>query len=124
MQLEQDRTQEVVSVRVIRIERRYLLKAFQGLRILRFDAVQNPQRVPDMRIFGILGRGVFERLLGLRHFLQVDQRDAAVHLGLDQRRVKLVGIGKFGRRLIQQLLVHQGRAQVVQLGCFRLFGWA
>ena len=66
---------------------------------------------------------MFQRLLGLRHFLQIDQRDAAVHLCLDQRRVKLVGIGKFGRRLFQQLLVHQGRAQVVHLRCFRLFGW-
>ncbi len=122
MQFEQDGTQKVVSVRVVRIKGRRFLKAFQGLRILRFDAVQNSQRVPDMRVLGILGRGLFERLLGFRHFLQVDQRDAAVHLGLDQRRVKLVGVSEFCLRLIQQLLVHQGGAKVVQLCCFRLLG--
>jgi hypothetical protein len=61
--------------------------------------------------------------LRFRHFLQVDQRDAAVHLGMDQRRVKLVGLCEFGLRFIQQLLIHQGGAKVVQLGGFRLLGW-
>ncbi len=113
MQFEQDRTQEVVRIRVVRIKGRCFLKAFQGLRILGFDAVQNAQRIPDVRILGVLGRGLFERLLGFRHFLQVDQRDAAVHLGMDQRRVKLVGVGEFRLRFIQQLLIHQGGAKVV-----------
>src|SRR5580704_18865611 len=122
MQLKQHGTQKVMCVRVIWIERGYLLETFQGLGILRFDAVQNPQRVPDMRILWIQGRSVFERLLSLRHFLQIDQRDAAVHLSMDQRRVQLERIPKFSSRFFQQLLVHERRAQVVRLGGFRLFG--
>ena len=122
MQFEQDRTQEVVSVRVIRIESRCLLKTFQRLRILGLNAVQNAQRIPDVRILGVLGRGLFERLLGFRHLLQVDQRDATVHFGMDQRRVKLVGIREFRLRLLQQLLIHQGGAKIVGLRCLRLLG--
>src|SRR3984957_2404803 len=52
-QFKQDRTQEVVRVGVIRIERRYLLKAFQRFRILRSDTIQDAQRVPDVRILWI-----------------------------------------------------------------------
>ncbi len=77
------------------------------------------------QICGSLGSwaaACFKRLLGFRHFLQVDQRDAAVHLGMDQRRVKLVGVGEFSLRFIQQLLIHQGGAKVVELCCFRLLG--
>ena len=122
MQFKKNRTQKVVRVRVVRIECRYFLKAFQGLRILRFNAVQNPQRVPDMRILRILGRGLFERFLRLRHLLQIDQGDSAIYLGLNQGRVELVGIREFGSRFIQQLLVHQRSAKVIRLRRVRLLG--
>ena len=87
MEFKVDRTQKVVGIRVVWNQGCCFLKTFQGLRVLRVDAVQNTERVPDMGVFRILGRRLFQRLLRFRHFLQVDQRDAPVHLRLDQRRV-------------------------------------
>ena len=112
MQFEQYGTQEVVCVSVVRFKCRYPLKAFQGP-LSRFNAVQDAQGIPDVRIFWVLGRGLFERLFRFRHFLQIDQRDVAVKLRMDQRRVKLVGVCEFGLPVIQQLLIHQRGAKIV-----------
>ncbi len=80
------------------------------IRVLRKQA----EVVPGMRVLGILLGHFLQDRLGIIDFLQVEQRDGAIQLRNQQLRILCGGRLELLERLLEQLLVHVGDADVVQ----------
>ena len=122
VQFEQNRTQKVVRVRVIRIEGRCFLKALQRLRDTPLrcgtkcpahtrcedPSGPGPRPVPALLSLPASSAGRSARC-----------RDSPRP---GQRRVELVGVGKFGRALSSNCWFIRAVPRLFSFGCFCLLG--
>ena len=104
---------KIPCVSIVRIDFNYMLKRIN--RRLRIASIfcQQPKVVPCVRNLCILLDRIFECSFGLIDFLQIQKRDAFVQARHRQLRIKLRRLAKGFESLLEQLLVHVGRAQIV-----------
>ncbi len=113
--------QQIMCVRIVRIERNRVLEILNRFRGVAVFARNQSQVVPRRRVVRVLCDDLAQHRARLRQLLRIEQRNSLIQLRRQQGWIFLDGGRKQFLRLIEILLVHVRHAEIVQLNgvCLR-----
>src|SRR5208282_1643670 len=107
-------TQEIPCVRIVGVDLDYVMKGLdRGLGVACIFG-QQAEVVPGVRILWILLQRIFQRDFGIVNLLHVEQSDAFIQPRHGQRGIEFGGLLEGLQSLLEKLLVHVGRSEIVQ----------
>ena len=114
--------QQIMRIRIVRIDRNGLLEIFDCFRSVSVLARDQAKVVPGSRVLRVLCNHLAQHGACLRQLLRIEQRDSLIQLRNQQRRIFFDGGRKQLLSSIEVLLIHVGHAEIVQLNGVYLGG--